>query len=61
METESAIFVGEVEELQLAWVQYVEKSRNMSAFRVKILKNLIRLMLLLVCSLDNVGLFSALT
>lgn len=44
METESAIFVGEVEELQLVWVQYVEKSRNMSAFRVKMLKNLIRLM-----------------
>lgn len=36
METESAISVGE--ELQLVWKQYVEKSRNVSAFQVKMLK-----------------------
>lgn len=38
METESAISVGEVKELQLVWKQYVEKSRNVSAFQVKMLK-----------------------
>lgn len=38
METESAISVGEVKELQLVWKQYVEKSRNESACRVKMLK-----------------------
>lgn len=31
METESAISVDEVKELQLVWKQYVEKSRNVSA------------------------------
>lgn len=38
METESAISVGEVKELQLVWKQYVEKSRNVSACRVKMLE-----------------------
>lgn len=38
METESAISVGEVKELQLVWKQYVEKSRNVSVCWVKMLE-----------------------
>lgn len=41
METESAISVGEVKELQLVWKQYVEKSRNVSACWVKMLEEFI--------------------